>query len=67
MKAILLGANRLAPPSSRWVKHVPMIISWMERVTAILDLTAPLDVAVAACLSTTFYVLREQGNSLFLL
>jgi hypothetical protein len=62
MKAILSGAHRLAPPSSKRPKRAPMTVSWMERAISHLDLTVPLDAAVAACLSTTFYSVARTGE-----
>jgi len=62
LKAILDGATALAPASSKRPKCDPftprIIIHFREH----LDLKNPLDAAVFACLTTTFYAVGRLGE-----
>ena len=60
VKAALTGAAILAPPTSKRPKRAPITVGLMECIFGRLDLTDPLDVAVAGCFSIQ---LHAQGNS----
>ena len=62
VKAALTGATILAPPASRHLKRAPVTVGLMERICSKLDLSDPLDAAVASCLSTTFYSVTHTGE-----
>jgi hypothetical protein len=56
------GAKRLAPPSSKHPKRAPFTVSLIEILISALDLTDHLNVAVAACLTTTFWSVACTGE-----
>jgi hypothetical protein len=62
MKAALDGAAILAPPSSRRPKRFPLIIATIISLAALFDLSKPLDAAVFACLTTTFFAAARLGE-----
>ena len=62
VKAALTGATILAPPASRCPKQAPVTVGLMECICSKLDLSDPLDAAVASCLSTTFYSVARTGE-----
>lgn len=62
VKAALTGAALLAPPTSKRPKRAPITIDLMERIFQKLDLTEPLDAAVAGCFSTTYYSVSRTGE-----
>lgn len=62
VKAALTGATILAPPASRHPKWAPVTVGLMERICSKLDLSDPLDAAIASCLSTTFYSVACTGE-----
>ena len=62
VKAALMGAAILAPPTSKCPKRVPITVGLMEHIFGRLDLTDPLDVAVAGCFSTIFYSVAHTGE-----
>jgi hypothetical protein len=62
VKAALTGAANLTPASSKRPKRGPVTVNLMERVIGKLNLLNPLDAAVAACLSTTFYSVSRTGE-----
>jgi hypothetical protein len=62
VKAALTGAANLAPPSSRRPKRAPFTVSLIELILNKLDRSDPLDAAVAACLTTTFYTVARTGE-----
>ena len=62
MKAALDGAAILAPPSSRRAKRSPMTLGIISSLVTKFDLTKPLDVAVFACLTTTFFSAARLGE-----
>ena len=55
IKAALTGAAVLMPPSSKCSKRAPVTVELMEDIFHKLNLSDPLDVAVASCFSMTFY------------
>jgi hypothetical protein len=62
MRAVLDGAAILAPPASRRPKRSPMTVPIIISLASILDLSKPLDAAVFACLTTTFYTAARLGE-----
>lgn len=62
MKAALDGASILAPPSSRKPKRSPLTVSVISSLVTKLDFSKPLDAAVFACLTTTFYAAARLGE-----
>ena len=62
MKAALDGAAILAPPSSRRAKRSPMTLDIISSLLTKFDLTKPLDAAVFACLTTTFFSAARLGE-----
>ena len=62
MKAALDGASILAPPSSKRPKRSPMTVATIILLASKLDRSIPLDAAVFACLTTTFYSAARLGE-----
>jgi hypothetical protein len=62
MKAALDGASILAPPSSRKPKRSPMTVATITSLATKFVLTNPLDAAVFACLTTTFFSAARLGE-----
>ena len=62
MKAALDGAAILAPPSSKKPKRGPMTLDIISSLATKLDLSKPLDAAVFACLTTTFFSAARLGE-----
>jgi len=62
LKAILDGAAALAPPSSKRPKRAPFTPEFICRIHSQLNLSSPLDAAVFACLTTTFYCIARLGE-----
>lgn len=62
MKAALDGAAILAPPSSKRPKRSPMTVPIIVSLATKLDCSKPLDAAVFACLTTTFYSAARLGE-----
>lgn len=60
--AALAAAARLAPPKSRREKRDPVTPAIIEKVRGQLDLALPLDAAVYACLTTTFWSVARLGE-----
>lgn len=58
----LEGASRLAPPHSKRPKQHPFTVAIILSLRSALDLTAPLDAAVYACLVTLFFTLTRLGE-----
>ncbi|KAG1889109.1 uncharacterized protein F5891DRAFT_965527 [Suillus fuscotomentosus] len=58
----LEGASCLAPPHSKRPKCHPFTLAIILRLRSALDLTVPLDVAVYACLVTSFFTLARLGE-----
>jgi hypothetical protein len=62
MKAALDGATILAPPSSKRPKRSPLTISILSAIASKMDFSKPLDAAVYACLTTTFFSAARLGE-----
>jgi hypothetical protein len=62
MKAALDGAAILAPPSSKRPKRSPMTLATISSLATKFDLSKPLDAAVFACLTTTFFSAARLGE-----
>lgn len=62
LKASLDGALECTPESSKRMKHEPFSTNLILQIRSHLDLSKPLDAAVYACLTTTFYVLCRLGE-----
>jgi hypothetical protein len=62
MKAALDGAAILAPPSSRMPKRAPVTLDIISALVTKFDLSKPLDAAVFACLTTTFFSAARLGE-----
>ena len=62
MKAALEGAAILAPPSSRRPKRAPITLDIISSLVTKFDLSKPLDAAVFACLTTTFFSAARLGE-----
>jgi hypothetical protein len=62
MKAALDGAAILAPPSSKRPKRTPMTLDTISSLATRFDLSKPLDAAVFACLTTTFFSAARLGE-----
>ncbi|GBE84549.1 hypothetical protein SCP_0605280 [Sparassis crispa] len=62
MKAALDGAANSAPPSSKREKRVPFTVNFIVQLCGELDLSLPLDAAVYACLTTTFFCAARLGE-----
>ena len=62
MKAALDGASALAPPSSRRPKRAPITLVFISSLATKFDLSKPLDAAVFACLTTTFFSAARLGE-----
>jgi hypothetical protein len=62
MDALLKGADRLAPPSSKRKKRQPYTPEFITRIRQHLRLDDPLDAAVFACLTTCFYAAARVGE-----
>ena len=62
MKAALDGAAILAPPSSKRPKRAPLTLTIISALATKFDLAKPLDAAVFACLTTTFFSAARLGE-----
>jgi len=62
MDALLKAANSLAPLSSKRLKRDPLSVLHIEQISLWLDLNLPLDAAVFACLTTTFWSTSRLGE-----
>jgi len=60
--AALDGASALAPTSLKLPKHLPFTPDLLIHIQSALDLTSPLDAAVFACLTTTFWSMAQLGE-----
>ena len=60
--ALLKGAERLTPESSKWKKRQPYTTKFMSAIHQQLNLTDPFDAAVFACLTTCFYATACVGE-----
>ena len=62
MKAALDGAIILAPPSSKRPKRSPITIPIIISLLSKFNISKPLDAAVFACLTTTFFAAARLGE-----
>lgn len=62
LKAALDGAVKLSPPSSKRPLRQPLLTDFLKLARAHLDLSLPLDAAVFACLTTSFFSLARLGE-----
>ena len=62
ISAALDGAAALAPPSSKCPKRLPFTPNLLVQIRSVLDLFSPLDVAIFACLTTTFWSIARLGE-----
>ena len=62
VKAALMGAAVLAPPMSKHPKRAPVTVDLMKCICSKLNLSDPLDAAVASCLTMTFYSVSCTGE-----
>jgi hypothetical protein len=62
LDAVLKGADRLAPPSSRRKKRLPYTPEFIAELRQCLNPEDPLDAAVFACLVTCFYAAARVGE-----
>ena len=62
VEAVLEGASRLAPANSCRMKRAPWTVTMIERVRGHLNLALPLDAAVFACLTSTFWSASRLGE-----
>ena len=62
LRIALQGAARLAPRSSKWPKRPPMTIEDIKILRANLDLNAPCDAVIYACIVTVFYCVARLGE-----
>ena len=62
MDAMLRAAHKLTPDASKRKKRLPYTPAFISAVCAQLDLNAPLDAAVFACLATCFYASARLGE-----
>ncbi|KIN93437.1 hypothetical protein M404DRAFT_171255, partial [Pisolithus tinctorius Marx 270] len=61
-KAILEGATRLAPASSKRPCRAPFMTDILELLHSMLDRNNPRDTAIYACLVVTFYCVARLGE-----
>lgn len=62
LKATIGGAAALAPTTSKRPKRQPFTPDFMSSLRNHLDLSKPLDAAVFACMTTTFYCIARLGE-----
>jgi len=62
MEALLKGAEKAAPATSKRKRRTPYTPDYITQVKAHLDLDDPLHIAVYACLTTTFYAAARLGE-----
>lgn len=62
LKAVLDGAAASAPAESKQPKRLPFTKDSLIAIRNQLNLNAPLDAAVFACLTTTFYAVARLGE-----
>lgn len=61
-KALLEGAARLAPASSKRPKRAPFTLDVLERFHLLMDLNDPRDAAIFACLVCSFFSIARLGE-----
>ncbi|KAH7920748.1 hypothetical protein BV22DRAFT_966449, partial [Leucogyrophana mollusca] len=62
LKAMLEGATRLAPPSSKRAKRAPITPAIIVVLRNQLNLDDPRDAAIFACITTVFYCVARLGE-----
>jgi len=62
IQTMLKGARKVTPEAAKLPKWQPLLIEDIIAVRAWLDLTQPLDAAVFACLTTTFFTAARLGE-----
>lgn len=62
MKAILEGASRLAPASSKRPLREPFRVDTLELFHSLLDLESHRDAAIFVCLTVVFYCVGRLGE-----
>ena len=62
LEAILKGADRLTPPSSKRKKRLPYTPEFIAKLREHMELDEPFDAAVFACLTTCFYSAARVGE-----
>jgi hypothetical protein len=62
MDLLIRGAQKAAPKSSTREKRDPFTIDYIIAIRSQLNLNRPLDTAVFACLTTTFYATARLGE-----
>jgi hypothetical protein len=62
LKSALDGAANEAPPGSKLPKRDPLAIASIIKIRTHLNLETPLDAAIFACLTTSFYSLARLGE-----
>lgn len=62
MAAVLKGADKMAPASSKRKKRRPYTVQLITAIRSRLNLEDPLDAAVFACLATCFYAVARVGE-----
>jgi hypothetical protein len=62
LKAVLDGAMASAPESSKHLKRLPFMPVYLNSIREQLDLDFPLDMAIFACLTMTFYAIARLGE-----
>ncbi|KIJ09471.1 hypothetical protein PAXINDRAFT_59604, partial [Paxillus involutus ATCC 200175] len=61
-KALLEGATRLAPSSSKRPKHDPFTVDILKRFSLLMNLDDPRDAAIFACLTCSFFCIACLGE-----
>ena len=62
LRALLEGAARLAPPSSKCLKCIPFDRNMLLHFLSHMDLQSPRDAAIYACIVVTFYSVSRLGE-----
>jgi len=62
--ALLKGADRLTPPSSKRKKRQLYMLEFIAKIWLQLNLNNPLDASMFACLTTCFYAVARVGEFL---
>jgi hypothetical protein len=62
MEALLKAATIMSPPDARRAKRPPLRLAKIGAIRSLLDLGKPLDSAVFACLTTTFWGTARLGE-----
>jgi hypothetical protein len=62
VEALLTGASKLAPPSSKRKKRQPFTPKYIIKLRTQFNLQEPLDAVIFACLTTCFYAAAQVGE-----